>query len=82
MCLAVQERGPGLLGAAGRRFDAVGLRISQTVEGAILMARVASSPWRIHRSTSEFILGIWMPVMVENSVTGSGLEFHAAGRYS
>ena len=43
--LAAQEGGPGEVVAVGCGLDAGVLRISQTVEGATLMASVASSPW-------------------------------------
>ena len=43
--LAAQEVGPGGVRAFGRGWDAVLLRISQTVEAATLMPRAASSPW-------------------------------------
>lgn len=44
MRLAAQEGGPGEVVAVGAGWMSLDLRISQTVEGATLMARVASSP--------------------------------------
>jgi hypothetical protein len=43
--LAAQEGGPGLAVAVGCGINAGVLEISQTVDGATVMARAASSPW-------------------------------------